>query len=215
MYNQALSPGFKFRPRKGIWTDGKNNEFDPKEFQATSYNWWTYVAKINGKVVFNAFPYSNTTQNHQRNMRALLKTLKIKIDVTVNMRKSLDSFKTESLAPLYEELFTIELKATRARKDGVYSEATRTYYKTHAAAIKSLKASIKTCRALGAQLTRAQIKAIKDEVLRADASRRQDARLTRAKAKAARDAVKADLNDLSPVSLKVFEDVSNLDAVKL
>jgi hypothetical protein len=116
----AMSPGFKYRPRLKVWQDGKNNYFDPDAFEAVSYNWWTYVRKIKGKVVFNTYPYSNTTQNHQSEMRKLLKHLRIKIHVFVSMRESLGSFHSEALEGLYRALFTVEIEGKTARKPGVY-----------------------------------------------------------------------------------------------
>lgn len=214
MWNDKPSPGFKFRPRLGVWTDGQNNKFDPNQFEATSYNWWTYVSKINGKVVFNAYPYSSTTQNHQRNMRALLKRLKIKIDVTVSMRQSLGSFYSESLKSQYAELFKIEIEGARAKKDGVFVECHQKYYKTRKAAVKAIKESIKACRQLGAKFTRIQIQALKKETIQSDTRRLESARAKSREAAALKKALKPQLSDLGPVSLDVFEQVADLSEVK-
>jgi len=205
MWNQSPSPGFKFRPRKGVWTDGQNNVFDPNEFEATSYNWWTYVKRIKGKVVFNEYPYSQTTSNHQRNMRTLLKQLKIKIDVTVSMRQSLSNFYNDSLPSKYETLFKLEIQATRARKGDT----------SKVDAIKSVKSEIKLCRSLGAKFTRKQMSELKADVIRRDEARLKAAREERAEVKAKRDALKPLLTDLGEVSLKVFEDVSDLNEIEL
>lgn len=214
MWNANPSPGFKFRPRKGVYTDGKNNVFNPDSCEATSYEWWTYVKRIKGKVVFNAYPYSHTTQNHQRNMRKLLKALKIKIDVEVSMKSSLESFWSGSLPHQYETLYKLEIQAKRARKPGVYVESHREHYKTHAAAIEGVKASIALCRSLGATFTRKQMAELKAEVIRRDESRLQAAREERAAVKAKREALKPSLTDLGEVSLKVFQDVSDLDSIE-
>ena len=213
MWNDKPSPGFKFRPRLGVWTDGQNNKFDPVAFEATSYQWWSYLTKINGKVVFNAYPYSSTTQNHQRNMLSLLKRLKIKIDVTVSMRQSLGSFYANSLPSQYEELFKIETEGKRARKEGVFVECHQKYYKTRAAAIEALKESIKTCRQLGAKFTRVQIQALKKEVIESDTRRLESAREKSRKAAELKKSLKPELNDLGPVSLDIFEQVGDLSEV--
>lgn len=216
MWNDKPSPGFKFRPRLGIWTDGQNNKFDPDAFEATSYQWWTYVCKINGKVVFNNYPYSNTTQNHQRNMRALLKKLRIKIDVEVSMRQSLSGFYSNSLPTQYAELFKIEVESQRAKKDGVFVECHQKYYKTRAKACEAIRESIKACRQLGAKFSRAEIKALKAEVKAKDVKRLEDARKEAAEVRAKRAALKPQVNDLGPVNLlEVFEQSNDLNEIKL
>lgn len=216
MWNDKPSPGFKWRPRLGIYTDGQNNKFDLEAFEATSYNWWTYVCKINGKVVFNNYPYSNTTANHQRNMRALLKQLKIKIDVEVSMRQSLSSFYSESLPTQYRELFKVELASKRARKQGVFVECHQKYYKTYADAIGAIKESIKACRQLGAKLSMARIAVIRKDVLESDAKRLADAREHAAEVRAKRKALKPQVDDLGPVNLvNVFEQANDLSEIEL
>lgn len=205
-FNQTASPGFKWRPKLEIWTDDKNNKFDPTSFEATSYNWWTYVCKIKGKVIFNAYPYSHTTQGHQNQMRKLLKHLGIKIDVEVYQRESLSSFYSNALPHLYESLFQLEIKTPRVRKDKI---------KEHTESIASVKESIATCRALGAKYTRIQIKECKKTVAERDASRLEHARKERAEVKAIREALKPELTSFEAISLEFFENVNDLDEVQL
>lgn len=211
----AMSPGFKYRPRLKLWQDGKNNYFNPETFEAVSYNWWTYVTKIKGKVVFNAYPYSPTTQNHQSEMRKLLKHLQIKIDVTVSMRESLGSFHSEALEGLYRALFTVEVEGKTARKPGVYVETQRQWYASRAEAVKALKDSIRTCRQLGAKFSRAEIKAVKKEVERQNESRLERARKQRTEAAELRKKLKPQVNDLGPLSMEVFERASDLESIDL
>jgi hypothetical protein len=215
MWNSSDSPSLKWRPRLGIYTGGKNNRFDPSTFEAVSYNWWTYVSKINGKIVFNAYPYSSSTQSHQRNMRALLKQLKIKIDVEVYMRQSLSKFWSDSLPHQYEEMFQIEIDAPRARKDGVFVECHSKHYKTRTEAIKALKESIKACRQLGAKMTRESIKALKKQVAERTEKRLESARAERAAIKARQVELKPQLIDLGPISLDVFEQANDLNEIDL
>jgi hypothetical protein len=80
--------GFKFNKTQGKYK-ASNNEFNVVLKQATSYGWWIYVKHIDGLVVFNSYPYSNTTRAHQRKMRRLLDYLGIRIDVEVNVSDSL------------------------------------------------------------------------------------------------------------------------------
>lgn len=71
-----------------------NVTFDPKTKTAISYGWWHFVRVIRGKVVFNAHPYSITTQGHQIKVRSLMRKLRIKVDVEVSFPSSLKDVKT-------------------------------------------------------------------------------------------------------------------------
>lgn len=57
--------------------------------QAFSYGWWEFVAIKGGKVVFNTYPYSNTTRRHQLKVKRLMKELGITIDLEVSTKLSL------------------------------------------------------------------------------------------------------------------------------
>lgn len=106
----------KLKKRTGIY-EASNVYFDPKHVVAKSYGWWTFVAVIGGKTVFNAHPYSNTTIGHQYKMRSLLRELGVTIDMTVNTRESLSKF--ETLKTLQEAVEAQRLK------DAVVAEAKR------------------------------------------------------------------------------------------
>jgi hypothetical protein len=54
-----------------------NVVFKPEKCQAYSYGWWRFVDKINGEVIFNSYPYSNTTRRHQSKVKAILRSLNI------------------------------------------------------------------------------------------------------------------------------------------
>jgi hypothetical protein len=67
--------------------EGSNVSFNPSRMIAKSYNWWIFMAVINGKVVFNNSRYSPSTGKHQRKVRAKVDG---KIDLMLfNTRKSL------------------------------------------------------------------------------------------------------------------------------
>ena len=68
---------------------GSNVDFNLNTCRAFSYGHWCFVAKIKGKIIFNNYAYSITTQAHQRKLRALLDYLNIKIDVEVETGCSL------------------------------------------------------------------------------------------------------------------------------
>jgi hypothetical protein len=71
-----------------------NVTFNPETVSAISYDWWQFVRKIDGKIVFNSYRYSVTTAKHQRQVRQLLNELGLVIHLDVRTRKSLDTFET-------------------------------------------------------------------------------------------------------------------------
>ena len=72
----------KFMKRAGIFK-ASNVTFNPETCQAHSYDWWMFVNKMNGLVVFNDYGYSNSTRKHQSKVRSLLASQGIEIDVYV------------------------------------------------------------------------------------------------------------------------------------
>jgi hypothetical protein len=67
-----------------------NVMFNPSTKIATSYNWWTFVKVINGKLVFNNHAYSTTTQRHQYKVRSVMSRLNMVPDLVIDSRLSLD-----------------------------------------------------------------------------------------------------------------------------
>jgi len=127
----------KYKPRSNVYSNSTNtNVFNPERIQAYSYNWWLYVAKINGKVVFNDYPYSASTRKHQYETRKLLDELNIKIDVVVSIKEGLQhGLMREAVLPRLKEqrqkLFTemwdkkqnTQIQTNRTSK---YSEISKT-----------------------------------------------------------------------------------------
>lgn len=60
-----------------------NVQFDPISVQALSYDWWRFVDKVNGKVIFNNSFYSSTTCRHQSKVHSVLRTLGIEVDLVL------------------------------------------------------------------------------------------------------------------------------------
>lgn len=56
---------------------------EPK-LEAYSYNWWLFVTRYKGLVIFNDTNYSNPTCKHQSKVRSVLDDLNIKIDIELN-----------------------------------------------------------------------------------------------------------------------------------
>lgn len=80
---------------------GSNVTFNQETIEAYSHGHWCFVKLIKGKLIFNNFPYSISTQGHQRKVRSLLKELCIKIDFEVETDASLIHFSWEPKAKLY------------------------------------------------------------------------------------------------------------------
>ena len=68
-----------------------NVEFIPETCRAYSYDWWRFVDKVDGLVIFNNHRYSPSTGGHQRKVRQLLDRLGIEIDLFVDTRSSLSA----------------------------------------------------------------------------------------------------------------------------
>lgn len=68
---------------------GSNVSFDPIGMKAYSYGWWCFVKRINGKIVFNNYNYSNSTCKHQHKVGQLMRELGIKVDLYVSTNYAL------------------------------------------------------------------------------------------------------------------------------
>jgi hypothetical protein len=68
--------------------------FDPEKIEAYSYNWWSFVKNIEGKVIFNNYNYSNSTCKHQSKVRSLLCKLNIKVDAVIECPKGLQNLES-------------------------------------------------------------------------------------------------------------------------
>lgn len=104
----------KFYPRLGIYKK-PNCTFNPKTLDAHSYKWWRFVAKIEGKVIFNNYRYSVTTSKHQSQVRTILSDLGIKIDLELPLPSGINSDNLETLflqaeETLCEQFLNEELK---------------------------------------------------------------------------------------------------------
>lgn len=82
--------GFRYAKTKGMYT-ASNVSFNENTFEGLSYDWWVFVAKINGKLVFNNYSYSNSTRKHQYKMKYLLRTLGITIAMELDAPNGLQN----------------------------------------------------------------------------------------------------------------------------
>lgn len=136
----------QYRPRLKIYKGSNNkNVFNPETFEATSYNWWVYVAKIKGVIVFNDYRYSVTTNQHQWEMKSFLKeTMKVNMKkvVFVDQRESLSSGLFLDLHYERMALAEVRLKAPNRKDD---------FYKDQKNIIETAKKDIAILKRLGAK----------------------------------------------------------------
>jgi hypothetical protein len=96
--------GFRYKPKKGT-LEASNNAFRLDDCTAWSYSHWCYYKVIDGKGVFNRYRYSVTTARHQSNMRDLIHTLGLPIDIEVDTRRSISSFDAADIRKVLLENF--------------------------------------------------------------------------------------------------------------
>lgn len=70
----------KYYPKSGLYK-ASNVTFSPATCEAYSYGWWRFVERIDGKLVFNRYRYSNSTCKHQLKVWRLLRQLGLVIDI--------------------------------------------------------------------------------------------------------------------------------------
>lgn len=163
-----------YRPRLGEFKDCNGKlTFDGHE--ARSYGHWVFATKIKGRWVFNRYRYSVTTGKHQSTFRHFMNENGMKIAAYVDFSASLSesSFESEALKNPIARIALLEIKLSRKgipgkRRKDLESE------------IKRLNRKIKTLKALGARLSRDEIKRIRESVMKDDSARLQRAREERA-----------------------------------
>lgn len=109
----------KHYSRLGLYK-ASNVKFDPIKIEAISYDWWTFVKVIDGKVVFNEYPYSTTTRRHQYKVRQLMRELGIDIDLVVETKKSLTDViaMRDSLFQCSDEIDMLKRRIANPRSRG-------------------------------------------------------------------------------------------------
>lgn len=83
----------KLMKRTGIYK-AANVTFDPKSLNAYSYDWWRFVAFVEGLVVFNNYRYSVSTAKHQSKVRSVMRELGIKIDIEMPLPRGIRADQT-------------------------------------------------------------------------------------------------------------------------
>lgn len=76
-----------------------NVTFDSSAMSAYSYDWWKFVAVVEGVLIFNDFRYSVTTAKHQRKVAAVMHILGKRPNVHLRLPRGLQVYST--LAEIY------------------------------------------------------------------------------------------------------------------
>lgn len=105
----------RYMSRSGLY-QASNVTFNPNNITAISYSWWTFVAVIDGKVVFNNYNYSNTTNKHQWKVRRQMRELGINIDLELPVPKGLQVHTTLETVILEAEEYLCEAFITEKLK---------------------------------------------------------------------------------------------------
>lgn len=87
---KEIQAPLQWHPRKGTYGAGKA-KFNPTAMVATSYDWWVFVKKIGGKLIFNEYTYSKATSGHQSKVRRTLDALGIKPNMAIEAKSGLQS----------------------------------------------------------------------------------------------------------------------------
>jgi hypothetical protein len=145
--------------------------FDPIAVEAFSYKHWQFVRVIRGKVVFNNYRYSHTTNSHQYSVVCVMRSLGIKIDLEVNMYKSLSGFESHALEPMYRRLIGLEIAIARKGSKPKLNAGRQEE-------IELIRKDISLARDLGAKFSADKIKDLRakmhaDELKRLESSKGQ------------------------------------------
>ncbi len=93
-----------------------NVTFNPDTTKAYSYNWWIFVKKINGLLVFNDYSYSNTTNRHQSKVKTLLHNLGYHIDLYIEAPDGLQSL-SSAIEHYNQEIKALEQAIDKPRSN--------------------------------------------------------------------------------------------------
>jgi hypothetical protein len=81
----------KYYKRAGIYKNSTGScTYSPEKEEAHSYNWWCFLKRINGVLVFNNYSYSVSTTAHQSRIRSMLSQEGKEIGLFIESPKGLD-----------------------------------------------------------------------------------------------------------------------------
>ena len=106
----------KYFSRLGYWKNSTgSNKISLTDRAAYSYDWWKYLTKVNGLVIFNNTRYSSSTSKHQAECISLLGDTG-KPDIVLNYtQQSLGGMETALRDEVFNRL--LEMKSLQAKID--------------------------------------------------------------------------------------------------
>jgi len=129
-------------------------EFNPVTMIGTSYRHWTFVKKVNGKLLFNNSSYSMTTNRHQSQMRTLLNELGLKYTVIyMDSHKDLYEISKETTLSKHRSIAALEIVTNATKGARLKSYAHRSRIHT----ISSLKKEIVVLESLGFKVSKKDV----------------------------------------------------------
>ena len=173
-YGNSSNSSMKFYKRLGIYK-ASNCSFDADSMIAKSYDWFVFVRRVNGLIVFNDYNYSQSTCGHQSKVKALLKDLGIKVDVYVSISDSLtnDCLDT-ALAKAYGDKVALELALNRKN-----ARPNSRSYKFKQADLKDAEQTIVKLTGVGAKCSKAKQSEIKASAIKNESDRLERQRQSR------------------------------------
>lgn len=122
--NSKKVPGLTYKKKTNMYTNSTGSlTFNPATKEAFSYKWWKFVAVVEGKVIFNNYPYSMSTSRHQRTIQNLLSQLNIKIDLKLPLSKGINGDCLQDIIIEAEELLCDQFLNEQLKKQFRYERA--------------------------------------------------------------------------------------------
>lgn len=119
------STSLKFFKRLNVYKNSTGTvEFDPANNQGRSYR-WTFLAPVDGVLVFNEYRWSNTTSGHQSAVMSTLDQLGRKYIVADFGQTSPLLLNRSHVEHLYLEAFRLENEADLARQQNTWTNQDR------------------------------------------------------------------------------------------
>lgn len=208
----GVTQSLKYMKKANIYKNSTGScTFDPVQIEAVSYNWWTFVKKIDGLVIFNDYKYSGSTSSHQYLVRKLLKEHSIKIDVVVFSRKGLQSseWENEVFSNIHSKILLAEYKLTKKGRTKKFIDDQKYIIKDAKKDMTTLSKKIKD------PLSKDAIEELRQKLIKSYESdlenKRQENKETRIKLKQMKNTVKDELNNLDALNVyEKYNDINNL-----
>lgn len=132
MFNGG-STSLKYYKRLKVYKNSTGTvEFDPETKRGRSYN-WTFLAEVNGRLVFNDYNWSPTTSSHQSAVHHVLRELGLKAIVGDFGPVDVPYMERDATRGLLEQIYDLEVRIESSRNTESWAHKSRV---AHAARIR-------------------------------------------------------------------------------